>query len=101
MSNITGEQVKEAVLATGITRVDHHECGFCQVMVHYVIKGENLFFDSSCNCTTLFSDLQPREWDYAANWINTNEGENRKKIAALFGLDLEVADVHVGKGDET
>lgn len=86
---VTGEQVKEAALAAGIEEVAHHECGGCWVTVNYVVVGEDLFFDSNCDCGPCTSELQPRSWDDAADWINMNKGEERKRIAALFGLALE------------
>ena len=83
--------MKEAALAARIKGVFHHTCS-CGVRVGYVITVEGPFLDPNCYCTDWESPLQPRTWDNAAAWINGNEGEQQKEIAARFGLTLEEAD---------
>lgn len=82
----TGRQVKAAMIEAGITKVDHHDCGICGFMTAYVRDGEDLYFDSGCGCSTYATDPQPRSWDHAAKWINTQNDEHRNKLAASFGL---------------
>lgn len=87
MCKVTGEEVQAAMIKAGITRVDHHKCGACNYMVKYLREGDQLFFDSSCLCSS--SALQPRAWDDAAEWINmqSNPGVS-EKLALQFGVVL-------------
>lgn len=85
MKQVTGQQVKDAMIAGGITRVDHHDCGICGVMVFYFRDGEQLYFNSGCGCC--WSPPQPRDWEEVANWINMQNDEWRKKIMLRFGLN--------------
>lgn len=83
---ITPEQLKEAMVATGIERVDHHTCDICGQWKTYVRQGDSLFFDGSCECGTI--PLMERSWEQAADWVNLNVGAYQKKILAAFGLHL-------------
>lgn len=88
---ITGDQVRAAVLAAGISFVNHHECGLCGVMVRYLIEGDRLYFDPSCDCCR-GNGPELHSWDRAAERINMQSREEcRVKIAAKFGLALEAA----------
>lgn len=94
---VTGEQVKQAVMKAGITRIDHHDCGGCGYMTAYLIENGDLYFDPGCDCSRYGrSPPEPRSWDSAAGWINmqarTGEhGDIGAKVAAKFGLELESA----------
>ena len=86
MEKVTGEQVKAAMIAADIARVDHHECGGCGWMVYYFRDGEDLFFDPSCDCSS-GSGQREATWDDAAEWINMQTNEvSRNRIAGAFGL---------------
>lgn len=88
MDNVTGQQVKDAMIAAGIETVDHHECGGCRYMVQYFREGESLFFDPSCNCTS-GSGPEPRPWESAADWINMqSRPEAKVQIAKRFGFQV-------------
>lgn len=81
----TGEQVKAAMIAADIRRVDHHNCSGCGVMVFYFRVGEQLFFDPGCGCTR--GRFEPRSWQSAAEWINMQSDPRwRDEIAASFGF---------------
>lgn len=58
----TIEQVKEAVSKAGIDFIPHHACGICGEVVGYVIEDGNLFFDSTCGCSSYQSPLRPVDW---------------------------------------
>lgn len=88
---VTGAQVKEAAEKAGITRVDHHDCGGCGVMVYYSIHDGHLLFNPACGCS--YSPPEPRSWQSAADWINMQKREGKwgdvgAKTAAQFGLTL-------------
>jgi hypothetical protein len=88
---VTGEQVREAAMKAGITRIDHHDCGGCGYMCNYQIVRGQLYFDPGCDCSRYGpAQIEPREWESAARWINMqSRPEIRAKIAANFGLVLE------------
>ena len=84
---ITGEQLKQAMIAANITRVDHHDCGICGYMTAYVRQGELLYFDPGCDCS-FRGALEPRPWEWAARWVNEQDAEWQIKLAAAFGLQI-------------
>ena len=84
---ITGEQVKAAMIAGNITRVNHHPCGLCGYMTAYVREDENLSFDSGCDCTYQAGGLLPRRWEDAADWIEMQSTpETKSRLMQEFGL---------------
>ena len=84
---ITGQKIKEAMIAKGIDRVNHHDCGLCGDMVFYSRIGEQLYFNSGCGCSRYWTPPEPQSWDDAANWINMQNDEWRGKLSQQFGLD--------------
>jgi hypothetical protein len=85
MNQVTGEQVRDAMITANITRVEHHDCGGCGVVVFYSRIGENLYFNPGCGCK--WSPSEPRAWSDAADWINMQTSEEwRQKLRAAFGL---------------
>lgn len=90
MPRVTGEQVRAATLAAGITRIPHHDCSICGTWVCYLVHGGNLFFDAGCGCSDFDGEPTPRTWESAAEWINMQSQEQHAvRIAAKFGLVLE------------
>jgi hypothetical protein len=86
MSNVTAEQVRNAMQAANITYVEHHTCSLCGYMTNYFVGGDGvLYFDPGSDC----SRGRYRELGYesAADWINMQSDEGvRQRIAAKFGL---------------
>lgn len=86
---VTGQQLLESVLKNNIKQIDHHRCSFCDQMTRYYVINGQLYFDSSCFCTTYSSPPELESWDEAANWINNqSNSEIAKQIALRFGIDL-------------
>ena len=81
---VTGQQVKEAVKAAGLTWIPHHDCGCCGATVGYTVHGEDLYFAPGCDCS--WTPEEPRTWDSAADWINMQNEEWRAKLMAKFGM---------------
>jgi len=100
VSNVNGEQVKTAAMTANIRTIEHHSCAICGYMTRYIHDDGRLFFDAGCYCGRTMSNLEPRSWDEAANWINMQSNEAvRVNIARRFGIDLtavssEVTDEH-------
>lgn len=92
MNQVTPDEVKRAVLAAGITWIDHHDCSICGWMVGYTRVGEQLYFDPRCDCTSFPEYPRPRSWQSAADWINMQIREDIKaKIMARFGFSVVAA----------
>lgn len=84
---ITGEQVKQAMIAASIESVDHHKCGFCGFMTRFIRVDDRLFFDAGCYCTRRSHSFEPRSFDDAAYWINMQSSPDvRERLAASFGV---------------
>jgi hypothetical protein len=84
---ITGDQVRAAVEAAGITTIDHHDCGLCGAMVYYSVDGGRLYFNPGCDCR--WTPREPRSWDDAADWINMQSQEPaRAEVARRFGIRM-------------
>ena len=81
---VTGEQVKTAALAAGLTYVRHHECGGCGSWVGHSIDGENLYFEPGCDCS--WSPREPIGWDSVADEINMQNDEWRDKLMDRWGM---------------
>lgn len=88
MRDVTGEEVKKAVLEKDISSINHHDCCICGFMVKYLVVEGRLFFDPSCNCSS-GGGPEPCDWEEAAKWINVQSNpEIKKKLAARFGIEL-------------
>lgn len=83
---VTGEEVRQAVTAAGIARVDHHKCSMCGYMTHYSVNDGQLFFNPGCHCGT-WRGPEPKSWDDAAAWINMQSDPAwNVKLRAAFGI---------------
>jgi len=86
---LTGEQVKAAMIAANIERVDHHACSFCGYMTNYTRSGETLVFDAGCDCGP-GHHRSPRSWESVADWINMQDRPDViKRLRESFGLPPE------------
>lgn len=90
MNPVTAEEVRDAMIAAGITRIDHHECSFCGSMVFYYRIDDKLYFESRCNCTRFSGTVThpaERDWQSAADWINMQNCPSwQKKLKEQFGI---------------
>lgn len=86
---VTGEQVRAAVMAAGLTYIPHHDCGCCGEWVAYTVHDGDLYFNPACGCS--WSPAEPRTWDSAADWINMQSNEDvRAELMAKFGMTPNV-----------
>ena len=100
--NVTGQQIRDVSVVAGVTYVPHHTCGVCNAMTSYKIKDGNLYFDSSCYCTSehysFYHSQKSCDWEEAAEWINRQDDETiKEKIMKWFGFkkDAKVETVKV------
>jgi hypothetical protein len=86
---VTGEQVKKAMMAANVQSVEIRRCSICNSPLFYDRKGEYLFFDSNCDCTSFYSEPQLKDWESVAELINVQSNpEYKKELAQKFGIEL-------------
>lgn len=85
----SADEVKKSVVDNDIHVIPHHECGICGEWVAYDVDGEQLFFNSTCGCSSFSSPMIPRPWQDAADFINLQSDPMvRERVASLFGLAI-------------
>lgn len=90
MPQVTGEQVRDAMITANIQIVDVRDCSICGVMLQYIRVKDELYFNSNCDCTSFDTDVEPRGWSVLADWINRQETpEARNMLRARFGMEPE------------
>jgi hypothetical protein len=90
MGNVTAEHVRDAMIAAGIERADHHECSICHYMCAYFREDDRLYFDPGCDCNS--GGFRSSTWQQAADWINMQSHPRAKEnIARRFGIGIETA----------
>ena len=88
MKDITGEQVKNAVLSQNIVNIPLRDCSLCGCMIGYHVAGSDLYLDTSCGCAWSPSNLA--SWEDPAKLINIQaDPEHKRDIAAKFGVDID------------
>lgn len=93
MTEVTPEQVRDAMVAANITRVPVRDCSLCGYeMAYYRLDNNELFFDLGCDCTGS-SKMNPRDYSALSDWINMQIGpEHRQQVAAKFGITQPLKD---------
>lgn len=88
MHTPSAEEIKKAMLATGKTFFTLHECGICRCLIGYIVRNEELFFDSNCDCAHFHQDPDPRPWDDIVDLIEMQSHDPAKRdLMKLFGID--------------
>ncbi len=83
MPDYTADGVKKLVQDNNHTRLDHHDCSICGVIVRYLFTdaGENVTFDASCNCSTYSAEPRDSSYKEIAEWLAMQKtDETRDKI---------------------
>lgn len=87
MTEVTAEQLRTAVAANRIMKIDHHACAMCKHVVFYSVVDGSLFFNGGCGCG--WESPQGRSWQSAADWINMQTDETvRYHIMSRFGIGI-------------
>ena len=82
---VTADQVRDAMIAAQIDRVEHHDCSICGYSCAYFRQDDQLYFDPGCRCSS--GSVRLSSWQDAADWINMQSKESAAEvIAARFGL---------------
>ena len=83
MATYTAEEVKAQ---STVTWWPLRNCGLCGATIGYII-GEQIMFDSSCDCSSYGTPPRPSSWEEVANLINIQPTEDTqlKMLAELRG----------------
>jgi len=60
--------------AEGAIWLNHHTCSLCNSMVGYGIEKGQVWFKSSCDCTS-WSEPRPSSFNEIANWLNMQSSD--------------------------
>lgn len=83
---VTADQLKETMMKTGVASAIANQCVICRASLYFVRLQDQIYFDSSCDCTTFQSPLRQHTWEDAASFINGFEDNEIKKRFG-FGFD--------------
>jgi hypothetical protein len=72
----TKEELKEQAEKIGLSFWKIHTCSMCGYDCGYVIQGENVGYDSGCDCTYGRGGIQQRSWEELTEAFNRNQPEN-------------------------
>jgi hypothetical protein len=93
---VTGQQVKDAVISSGIIEIKHHDCAICGVWTRYLVVEHSdadirLHYDASCGCawgSQKYIDSRDAGWKNAAEFINMQSNEHfQKELLKSFGFE--------------
>jgi hypothetical protein len=56
-----------------------HNCSICGYPCGYIIKGDDVYYDSGCDCTGCHG-FRVSSWEEIAKFYNRNQPENNPKI---------------------
>jgi len=79
----TGQEMKQQAENKGITGWVVRNCSMCYYPLAYYWNGENVEFDSGCDCTGT-STMNPRSWDDLAETYNMNQPERNERISREY-----------------
>lgn len=79
----TADELRAQAKLKDITFYLVHHCSMCNYPCGYVIKGEEVFYDSGCNCVT-YNNVEPRSWEELASTYNLNQPENNPDIKQKY-----------------
>lgn len=65
----TAEEFKQAAQTHNITSWNIRDCSLCGYPLSYYFDGDNVSYDSGCDCIS-FSNIQPRSWEDVAEHYN-------------------------------
>ena len=85
------EDFKKAAKERNISHWDIHECSMCRYECGFIIRGEEVYYDSGCKCT--MGPLRQSNWEELAEFYNNNAGasdvEERMKKYPDFKKSVE------------
>jgi len=80
----TAQELKEQARKIRLNFWLINVCSLCGYHCGYVIDGDNVYYDSGCDCGFGHEPLQPRSWENLAEQYNRNQPENNPKISKEY-----------------
>jgi hypothetical protein len=80
MNDLKGHHVREAMLASGIKRVEV-PCADCSALAFFSTDGRRLYYRTPCGCNATHTEVN---WHQAVQRINA-----APELASRFGLKIE------------
>lgn len=73
----TGQDFRDVAREKNVTRWNIHGCSICGYQCGYVIQGDDVGYDSGCNCS--WGGIRPSSWGAVAEHYNLNAGSSDAK----------------------
>ena len=88
MKNKTGEDFRRQVKDLGIKSWTLRECSMCETPLNFIFDGDDVYYDSNCECVTYRTIPQLRTYEDIADIYNMNLGAHQfiRKINSFFGF---------------
>jgi hypothetical protein len=81
---VTAEEVKKAMVAGFIRRVELWNCDRCARAIYYQREIDQLYMHGGCGCEWQRAKLV--SWQEAADYINNQSEALRERVARDFGI---------------
>lgn len=82
----TVQDFKTAAKEKNITRWNIHDCSICGYVCGYIIQGDQVYYDSGCDCIGR-ENVQPRSWHDIVEHYNMQTSEKYiKEMNAFWGF---------------
>lgn len=75
LPDITSDDVKQMVRESGLVWVSFHDCSDCGYPCAYMIDGNQVSYDSGCDCTRGGSSVNQSSFGDVADFHNMQNGE--------------------------
>lgn len=88
MKEKTAEDFRQQVKEKGIKYWTLRLCSMCDAPLDFIFDGDDVFYDSSCDCVTFRTIPEQRSYQDLANHYNRNikNEEYLKEINEFFGF---------------
>lgn len=88
------EEFKQAATEKNIQKWVIHHCSMCSYPCGYIFRGDQVFYDSGCDCVTYGPALRPADYKDVAEqynnshkwWTEKNNAEELKKLEEFWGF---------------
>lgn len=85
----TVDELKQQAKDKNITHYPVRECSICGYTLEYLIRNDQVYYDSGCDCVSHSAGPQLRSWEDLAECYNRNQPENNPDIKPAFLIELD------------
>lgn len=90
LRDVTAEEVRSAVLASGDKFIPIRACSICSRDIGYQMLGEVPHLDTNCDCVSYTTPLVAKTWESLAEGVNIQSTDRGKRmVAARYHIDLD------------